>query len=191
MVQILSQISPASCDEFRWKYIHEVLNINLYLSELFLGRYIRLFLCGWWDNPEQTRTQIIWSRLPDVAWSDSPARTIPVDVVLPRMIQQCLFDGGTWGLALDDLFANPPLCMHQISRSTSAMDKLPNECSPGLLFQSSTRSGKKFGLPWETLTQSEKDVESIADLMTTDICACLKVSRKTSRIVLPWMRQKY
>jgi hypothetical protein len=123
--QILSQIIPVFCDEFRWKVIHWVPDINIYLSKLCIGEYIRLFLRGWLDNQKQTRTQIFLSPFPDVAHSNSPARTISVDVGFPWIIQKCSFDGGAWGFALYARFTNAQFHVHQISSlCMSGVDKL-------------------------------------------------------------------
>jgi hypothetical protein len=70
------------------------------------------------------RTHTFLSRFPHVVWSDSPARPIPVNVVLLRIIQQCPF-GGAWDLALDDTVADTQFRVHQIpSLCPSAVDKL-------------------------------------------------------------------
>jgi hypothetical protein len=49
-----------------------------------------------------------------MARSNFPAPAIPVDVILPRIIQQCLCEGDAWNLALESNFVNVQFRAHQI-----------------------------------------------------------------------------
>ena len=49
-----------------------------------------------------------------MARSNSPALAIPLDVILPRIIRECLCEGDACDLALDDNFVNAHFRAHQI-----------------------------------------------------------------------------
>jgi hypothetical protein len=46
--------------------------------------------------------------------SNSPTPTIPLEVILPRIIQQCLCEGDACELGLDSNFVNARFRVHQI-----------------------------------------------------------------------------
>jgi hypothetical protein len=65
-----------------------------------------------------------------MARSNSPALAIPLDVILPRIIRECLCEGEACDLALDDNFVNAHFRAHQISSLQSfAWNKLRKELS--------------------------------------------------------------
>jgi hypothetical protein len=107
-----------------------------------------------------------------------PARAIPASMALLQIIQQCPFDGGIWGLAFCDRFANTQFRVHQISsRYTSAMHKLHE----WMLTSAIDRH-------WRNL---EKTWRASPGWWQPSTRACLKRSLKPSRLVLPWIRQRY
>jgi hypothetical protein len=60
-----------------------------------------------------------------MARSNSPALAIPLDVIFPRIIRECLCEGNACDLALDDNFVNAYFHAHQIFHLQSfAQNKL-------------------------------------------------------------------
>jgi hypothetical protein len=79
---------------------------------------------------QRTATHIFPSRLFDTARSNSPDFAIPLDVILPRIICECLCEGDACDLALDDNFVIAHFRAHQIFYLQAfAWNKLRKELS--------------------------------------------------------------
>jgi hypothetical protein len=100
--------------------------------------------------------------------SNSPAPAISLEVILPRIIQQCLCEGNACELAVDRNFVNARFRAHQIYYLyTFGFNWLHRRLAMKAIARVFDVQPKMFATLWRRARQLQKDVESTLHLKWT------------------------
>jgi hypothetical protein len=100
--------------------------------------------------------------------SNFPAPAIPLEIILPRIIQQCFCEGDACELALDSNFVNARFRVHQIDYlHIFGLNRVHRQLAVNIITRAFDVQRKMFATLWRRARQFRKDVDSTLHLKWT------------------------